>query len=328
MNRILKYILCAVMSLALTACGTEKNTADNQESISSYSIVATVFPAWDWVREILGENPGNIQLTFLLDSGSDLHSYQPTAADMVKVAECDMFVYVGGESDQWTADAIKESVNPGLKAISLMEILSDSVKEEEIIEGMQAEEEGEEETEYDEHVWLSLPRAQQAVTYLAEAIAGMDPANAEIYTANAAAYCEELTLLDQQYRETVDGAKVKTLIFADRFPFRYLCDDYGIRYYAAFAGCSAETEASFETIRFLAGRMDELGLDHVITIENNDEKIARTVIENTAAKDNMTILHLDSLQAADAAAAKAGVTYLSVMRDNLSVLAEALGQKE
>jgi zinc transport system substrate-binding protein len=325
MRKFLKYILAVFLCAALAACGTTDSKEEAETSEKSLSIVATIFPAYDWVREILGGNPGNVQLTFLLDSGTDMHSYQPTAADMVKIAECDLFVYTGGESDSWTADAIRESVNPDLTPLSLMDVLSDSVREEEIIEGMQAEEE-EEEAEYDEHVWLSLSRAEKAVETIAGVIAEKDPENAQTYRDNADAYIQKLEDLDNQYRECVNNSEVRTLVFADRFPFRYLTDDYGIQYYAAFAGCSAETEASFETIRFLASKMDELDLTRVMTIENSDEKIARTVIESTEKKD-MKILHLDSMQSTDAKAVSAGATYLSLMRDNLAVLQEALSSE-
>lgn len=325
MRKFLKYILAVFLCAALAACGTTDSKEEAETSEKSLSIVATIFPAYDWVREILGGNPGNVQLTFLLDSGTDMHSYQPTAADMVKIAECDLFVYTGGESDSWTTDAIRESVNPDLTPLSLMDVLSDSVREEEIIEGMQVEEE-EEEAEYDEHVWLSLSRAEKAVETIAGVIAEKDPENAQTYRDNADAYIQKLEDLDNQYRKCVNNSEVRTLVFADRFPFRYLTDDYGIQYYAAFAGCSAETEASFETIRFLASKMDELDLTHIMTIENSDEKIARTVIENTEKKD-MKILHLDSMQSTDARAVSAGATYLSLMRDNLAVLQEALSSE-
>ena len=172
----------------------------------------------------------------------------------------------------------------------------------------------------------AISRAEKAVETIAGVIAEKDPENAQTYRDNADAYIQKLEDLDNQYRECVNNSEVRTLVFADRFPFRYLTDDYGIQYYAAFAGCSAETEASFETIRFLASKMDELDLTRVMTIENSDEKIARTVIENTEKKD-MKILHLDSMQSTDAKAVSAGATYLSLMRDNLAVLQEALSSE-
>lgn len=322
MKHFIKILLSAFCALCLCAC----SGAQKSDEPDHLSIVATVFPAYEWCREVLGDNPGNIELTFLLDSGTDMHSYQPSAADMLKIADCDLFVYVGGESDRWTDGALRQAVNPALEAVSLMDLLDGALKEEETVEGMEEEEEEEEEA-YDEHVWLSLRNAETAVAKIAEIISAKDPANADLYTANAQAYCKALSDLDEQYKKAVENAKVKTLVFADRFPFRYLTDDYHINYYAAFAGCSAETEASFETILFLASRMDELHLANIMTIEKNDEKIAKTVIENTEAK-NQNILHLDSMQSTTSDDAKAKVTYLSVMESNLSVLKQALETQE
>ena len=278
------------MVISLAGCGSD-SAKDNrkQETESTVSIVTTIFPLYDWCRVVLGENPGNARLTFLLDSGTDLHSYQPSAGDMVTVSECDLFVYIGGGSDVWVPDALGNSVNPEQVSLNMMEVLKDSVREEEIIEGMEAEEE--EEAEYDEHVWLSLKNAKTAVQAIASVMKEKDPVNADVYSANADGYCMYLDELDGKYSNAVDHAEFDTLVFADRFPFRYLVDDYGINYYAAFAGCSAETEASFETIRFLAEKVDELGLPGVMTIEKNDEKIARTVIHRlrrlTASAPNM-----------------------------------------
>ena len=331
MYKMSKTMIAASLALCLAGCSdSSAQNAQPSGSDQDLSIVATVFPVWDWCREILGENPGNVKLTFLLESGTDMHSYQPSASDILEIANSDLFVYIGGESDTWTADALKQSVNPDQSAISVMELLEGAVVEEEMKEGMQETEldhdhEHEEEPEYDEHVWLSLKNAETAVAKLAEIICEKDPANAEIYRDNATAYIEQLSNLDAQYIEAVKQAEVKTLLFADRFPFRYFCDDYGLDYYAAFAGCSAETEASFETILFLANKTDELGLKHIMTIENSDERIASTVIESTKTKD-MDILHMDSMQNTTRKAAEEGNTYLSVMTSNLSVLKQALSK--
>jgi len=291
------------------------------------SVVTTIFPEYDWVRAIVGDND-NVEITMLLDDGVDLHNYQPTAEDIMKIATCDVFVYVGGESDEWVEDALAEATNQDMQVVNLLEALGSSVKEEEIVEGMMAEEEHEHEheegkVEYDEHVWLSLKNAQVLVDAIAQVIQTADSANADEYAANAAAYIEELSAMDESYQQMIDATSVKTVLFGDRFPFRYLVDDYGLDYYAAFVGCSAETEASFETITFLAEKVDELKLDTVFTIENSDQKIAQTIIENTAGKDAQ-ILTLDSLQSTTMADVEAGVTYLSVMAGNLEVLTEAL----
>ncbi len=200
----------------------------------------------------------------LLDDGVDLHSYQPTAEDLEKIASCDLFIYVGGESDEWVEDALKSKTNKNRVEINLMDALGDSVKEEEEVEGMQSEDEHEhegeeaesEEPEQDEHIWLSLRNAEVCTQAIADQLKKLDPSNKTEYEDNATAYKEELTGLDKEYQDTVEHAKRKTLLFADRFPFRYLADDYGLKYYAAFKGCSAETEASFKTITFLANAAD------------------------------------------------------------------------
>ena len=291
-------------------------------------IVTTIFPIYDWVRQIAGERLDDIELTMLLDSGVDLHSYQPTAKDLMRVSSCDLFVFVGGESDSWTDDALANTQNPDQITVNLMQSLGDTVKEEEVVDGMQAEEEEgeegeEEEIEYDEHVWLSLRSAQTLCGVLAEKMGEADPDNAALYKTNADAYIEKLGALDAQYTQAVNGARVKTLLVADRFPFRYMADDYGLTYYAAFVGCSAETEASFQTISFLAKKVDELGLHSVLQIESADGSIARTVIENTSTKDQQ-ILTMNSLQSVTALDVYDGASYLAIMSENLDTLRAAL----
>ena len=296
------------------------------EEAGKIRVVTTIFPIYDWVREIAGDT-GNTEITLLLDSGVDLHSFQPSAQDILKVATCDLFIYVGGESDEWAEDALAEAVNPDMVVISLVEALGENAKAEEIVEGMEAEEEGEEgeeeEPEIDEHVWLSLRNAQVFTSAIADALAQKDPANADSYRANAEAYGAKLAALDAAYAEAVDSAAHKTLLFGDRFPFRYLTDDYGLTYYAAFVGCSAETEASFETVIFLAKKTDELQLPAVLTIEGKDHRIAETIIGSTADK-NRKLLTLDSMQGTTANDIAQGATYLKIMEDNLAVLKEAL----
>ena len=267
----------------------------------------------------------------LLDDGVDLHSYQPTAEDLEKIASCDLFIYVGGESDEWVEDALKSKTNKNRVEINLMDALGDSVKEEEEVEGMQSEDEHEhegeeaesEEPEQDEHIWLSLRNAEVCTQAIADQLKKLDPSNKTEYEDNATAYKEKLTGLDKEYQDTVEHAKRKTLLFADRFPFRYLADDYGLKYYAAFKGCSAETEASFKTITFLANKVDEENLPYVMTIEGSDHKIAKSVISNTKKKTQQ-ILTMDSMQSTTAQDVNDGRSYLSVMEENLSVLQKAL----
>lgn len=349
MKKFISILVAAVMAAScLSACEqvnsaaleTEQSVSDANLSTSEESqsendnnkteklkIVTTIFPEYDWVRQIAGDKVSDMDITMLLDNGVDLHSYQPTADDIMKISDCDLFIYVGGESDEWVNDALKEAVNKDMQVINLLDVLGEQVKIEELVEGMQdtehEEEEEHEEKEYDEHVWLSLKNAETLCDAIAEALGNADPDNKAVYDTNKAAYIDQLVSLDNQYREVADQASVKTLLFGDRFPFRYLVDDYGLSYYAAFAGCSAESEASFETISFLAQKIDELGLKYVMTIEKSDQKIAKTIIENTQNKDQ-SILTLDSMQSTTSADAANGMTYLSIMEGNLNILKEAL----
>ena len=287
-------------------------------------IVTTIFPEYDWVREILGDKADSAEITMLLDNGVDLHSYQPTADDLIKLSDCNLFVYVGGESDEWVEDALKSAANRDRKVINLLDVLGDSVKEEETVEGMQEEEEDQEEKEYDEHVWLSLKNAKTLVGAISAALQELDPDNKDTYAANADAYGQKLSALDAEYQKAVSAGTYKTLLFGDRFPFRYLVDDYGLSYYAAFAGCSAESEASFETVSFLARKVEEGKLPCVLTIEGKNHKIAETIVQNTAGK-NQKILTMDSMQSTTSQDVARGTTYLSLMAKNLDVLKEALG---
>ena len=326
-NMILTALVIACMAVLLCACGSgnDQQTQDAGDA-DRIQIVATIFPEYDWVRNILGDDPANAEVTLLLDKGVDLHSFQPTSEDMMRVSSCDLFIYVGGESDQWVEDALAESVNENIRTVDLMEALGDRAKEEEVVEGMQENTglgAGEEEPELDEHVWLSLRNASFLCSQIEKEIAQIDPDNAAVYEANLKAYQKKLDELDQQYAQTVKQAKGRTLVFADRFPFRYLTDDYGLDYYAAFTGCSAESEASFETIQFLAKKVDELKLPCVMTIENSDQKIAETVIRTTKTKDQK-ILTMNSMQSVTGEDAAGGASYLGIMADDLTVLSEAL----
>lgn len=327
MKKYISILIAAIMMVScLSACGT--STTAEAAGKDKIQIVTTIFPEYDWVKNILGENPAGAEVTMLLDNGVDLHSYQPTADDIMKISTCDMFIYVGGESDEWVEDALKEATNKNMSVINLLDVLGDSVKEEEVVEGMQGEEEEEEEheeeeAEYDEHVWLSLKNAAVLTEAVSKELQKIDASNAEVYKANADSYINKLNELDKKYQDAVSEAPVKTLVFGDRFPFRYLTDDYGISYYAAFVGCSAETEASFETITFLANKVDELSLHAVMTIEGQDHRIAETVVENTSGKDQK-ILTMDSMQSTTSKDVESGTSYYSVMEDNLSVLKEAL----
>ncbi len=515
MKKFGMFLMISALSAALLAgCGgskkAESSAAASETAIAEgkkLKVVTTIFPEYDWAKAVLGDKAENAELTLLLKNGVDLHSYQPSAEDISKISEADLFVYVGGESDEWVNDALKEAKNKDMKVINLMEVLGDKAKEEELKEGMQesehehshgkevstfedgevkdrtlgdwkgewqsayplaksgaldkafqakAEQTGKmtaeeykayytkgyetdiakiaidddtisftdesgktvkspykyvgtyiqnwstgtkaamyrfeaedknsgapiyveindhmiepaaaehfhipfsnesfdaikdpesywptfypasltaeevcdelaghdhhEEPEYDEHVWLSLKNAELYVNKIAEDLSTLDAANADSYKKNAEDYNKKLTELDKQYAETVDKAANKYLLFGDRFPFRYLVDDYGLDYSAAFVGCSADTEASFETVRFLAEKADEKKLNSILVIENSDQKIANTIQQNTKDK-NQKILVMDSMQSVTEKNIADGETYLGVMQKNLEVLKQAL----
>lgn len=520
---MIKKIMCCFMAVVITAgflsaCGKKAEKPNDNSNISSANtnantekkklkIVATTFPQYDWMREILGDNIENAEISLLLKDGADLHNYQPTVDDIAKIAECDIFVYVGGESDAWVESALETANNKNIKSINLVEVLGDKAKAEQIVEGMEHDhdhdhgefdpekvfdrplsdwagewttiektlesgaldeyaensaEEGEDvkavkeklakkwksdyetikinekgasfgsseadykyigykivesdhgasvwygfesenanseapsyiaftdhgtgedeheeheeeehedehdheahyhirygsesfdslveiegwaptyfessasgeevanamtghshEEEIDEHVWLSLRNAQDICTYLASEMGTADTENADLYSKNVQKYNEKLAQLDEEYKSVVKSATHKTLIFGDRFPFRYLADDYGLDYYAAFSGCSAETEASFETIVFLAGKLDEIKTPSIMVIENSDKAIANTILQ-TSKEKNQNILVLDSIQSVTKGSIDTGYTYLSAMQSNLEVLKEAL----
>ncbi len=330
-----KALLCIIVAIfiagAFAGCSAKEGDQDGNKKI-----VVTVFPVYDWVR-VLTKGSQNFDIEYLLDNGVDLHSFQPTAKDIMDISTCDIFIYVGGESDRWVDDALKQATNKDMKVINLMEVMGDLAKEEEVKEGMQEEEhdhdhdehdedhddehghEHEEGPEYDEHIWLSLKNADLLCKYISDALSEKDPQGEKIYRENYEAYSMQLGKLDDAAQKVVDEAPVKTLLFGDRFPFRYFTDDYGLDYYAAFVGCSAETEASFETVIFLAKKVDELGLKHICKIESSDGSIAKTIKNSTTGKDQ-TIVEFISMQSLP----EDGETYISIMEYNIKALKEAL----
>ena len=236
---MMKKTIAVILSLILLLSCVPAGAACAEEK--EINVVTTIFPIYDWVREIVGDDAVHVKIDLLLDNGVDLHSYQPSAQDILAISTADVFIYVGGESDEWVEDVLASAMNPDLKAINLVESMGDDIKAEEVVEGMEHEhehdhedEEGhdheeedhdhehEEEDEADEHVWLSLRCAEKLTRVIAEVLAGIDPDHAEHYQKNAAAYLEKLADLDARYTETVNNAAFRTLLFGDRFPFRYL----------------------------------------------------------------------------------------------------------
>lgn len=317
-KRMLSFISAVALLFGATGCSAVTK-AENQKD-SQLSIVCTLFPEYDWTREILGDEAENVNLTYLLDTGESLHSFQPSAKDMVVISDCDLFVYVGGESESWVDDALKEVTNPDMKVIKLMDVIGDSAKEEEVKEGMQSDEE---EPEYDEHVWLSVKNAEALCSAICETLCEIQPESADVYRGHLDEYTQKLQKLDSDFADMAENASVKTVVFGDKFPFRYFVDDYHIDYYAAFVGCSAETEASFETIAFLAKKLDELHLNTIFTIQNTDVSVANAIIASTENK-NQQIVTLNSMQSITRDDINNGATYLGIMQENLDTLREAL----
>lgn len=318
-------VILALHGVTVYAAQVREEMKDKKTEDGKIKITCMIFPQYDWLRQVIGEEIDRYDIKLLLDNGSELHSYQPTVEDMAEISSSDFFFYVGGESDSWVEDALKSAKNPNLRAVSLLEMLENRAKVEEEIEGaMEHRHEGEHEEEYDEHLWLSLRNAEVAVEKISEILQRLDSEHAAVYQRNSQQYEKSLGDLDLQYQDVMKHAKRNTILFGDRFPFRYLADDYGLNYYAAFEGCSAETGVSFETIIFLAGKMDEQNLPVIFTLENSNEQLAKVIVENTKEK-NQEILTLHSMQSVTRKQIEEeGISYLGLMRENLDVLSKAV----
>ena len=318
MKKILSIII-SVSLVVLTLCSCESKA----EKYDGLKIICTAFPQYDFVKNILGSEEG---LTLLLDDGADLHSYEPTAQDIINIGTGDIFIYGGGVSDEWAEGVIRSANNPELNAIAIMDLVD--TLEEEYVSGMQQENHTHEHNDAhsgdhsgeDEHVWLSIKNAITITRSLCEVICEIDPNNSEKYLSNTENYISQLTALDVEYENVISSSARKTVLFADRFPFRYLTEDYGLTYYAAFAGCSSESEATFETMAFLISKTKELNLPFVLTIDGSDGSLAKTVCESTGSKTAV----LDSCQSVSSVDISNGASYLNIMKSNLEVLREAL----
>ena len=318
MKKTVKYLAAAFLAGAVMLSGCSKPEPPAQSG--ELRVITVNFPPYDFVKQITG---GSVVPEMLLKGGQDAHTFEPTAKDIIKINEADIFIYTGGESDAWV-DTIADSIDSGVRIVrmsDLVDLIEEDHDDDEHEHEHDDDHDHEEETEYDEHIWLSL---RNSAALSGEIASGLEALTGESYSEELEAYTSALRELDDKYTAAVNGGKVKTVLFGDRFPFRYLTDDYGLSYYAAFAGCSAETEASFETVIFLADKVDELGIRAVLTIESSDGRIAETIIENTASK-NAKVLRLDSMQSTTSKDIEAGASYVGIMEKNLEVLKEALG---
>lgn len=316
----LKKFLCTLFA-ALTALTLLISSGCDFSSDGKLHIVCTIFPQYDWVRE-LTKGTQNVEVTLLEDSGADLHNFQPSAADKVAILNSDLFVYTGGESDDW-ARTLLENADKDVRSLDLIEALGDrALTEEEGIEES-GEHDHEHEDEVDEHIWLSVQNAKVLVSAIQKELCAVDEGNAALYRENCENYLIELDKLDEAFEKTVSSAKRTVLVFADRYPFRYLAHDYGLTCYAAFSGCSAESEASFATILALVKHVEENSLPYVMVLESSTQGIAKQVIDNTGSKDQ-GILVLNSLQSVTREDIESGATYLGLMKEDLAVLQTAL----
>lgn len=342
-----KIKMCAVLMamLGILVCAGCNNTADGK-----ITIVCTNFALYDWTSQLLGESEAEVIL--LLDNGTDMHSFQPSAEELIQIANCDMLVHVGGESDAWLEDALEVNPKEDRVVVNLMEVLEADLREEVYTEGMQTEHVHEngsvclEEHDHnahltgendgadnatsesqsavmDEHVWLSLRMAVKSCEAIEEALCQVLPDDTEHIRTNAEAYCQELVALDQKYVDVVErNATEDLVIVADRFPFIYMMEDYGIEYYAAFPGCSTESEADFETVVFLAEKVQEYDADTLLITESGTDTLANTVFENAKMSGETAMLH--SMQVVYNSDVEEGASYLGYMEANLEVLKEVL----
>ena len=314
-----KRIFVSLLSVSLMFCLSGCGIAEEKKDDGRLKVVATVFAEYDFLRNIAGDA---VNLSMLMMPGADLHAFDPTPKDIMEVQEADLFVTVGGESDAWSEKIIDSIDSNKLQTVRLMDCV-DHVVEEELVEGMEAEDDEDghgEEKEFDEHVWTSPKNAVQIVEKLRDKLCRMDEANAELYQDNAKSYIKKLQKLDEAFTELVQNAKRREIIVADRFPFRYFADAYGLKYYAAFPGCSTQTGASVETIAFLIRKAKEDDIPVVFHMEMSSQAMCNTICDEAGAKKaQLNAVHNISRQDFNK-----GIGYLELMKENIEVLKEAL----
>ncbi len=317
---MLKKIIAVILTFCISLlCGCSYISHTSVVDADKINILCTTFPQYDWVCNIT-KGSASVQVSFLLADGTDIHSFQPSADDIIKISSCDMFIYNGGISDSVFEDILSTTKNAEPIVFNMMKSLKPYLLTESQIEI--AEQEHAQHNEYDEHIWLSLKNASLLCKSISDELIKLNPSEANLYEQNTNSYIEKLNLLDSKYLDTVNNAKIHELVFVDRFPFRYLANDYSITCYAAFPGCSSETDASFNTILYLAEKINELGNNTAITIDNSNIFISDTVKE--ARGMDFKIYEMNSLQSVTAQEVNSGLTYLSAMEDNLSTLTMAL----
>lgn len=322
MKKYLSLFLVAIIGIFMTACDAKKDNITKDDN--RISIVSTIFPGYDFAKQIAGEK-ANVEL--LLPPGAESHSYEPSPQDIIKIQNADLFIYVGGESDEWV-EKILDSMDTKINVIKMMDVVD--VYEEELVEGMQEEHDHntedhdhdaeEHEHEYDEHVWTSIKNSIKIVDAIGDKLENIDSTNKEYYSKNKNDYEEKLSTLDTKFTDLFNNANSKTLIFGDRFPFRYFVEDYKLNYYAAFPGCSSETEPSTATVAFLIDKVKEESINTIFYIEFSNHNIADTIAESTNAKTAM----LHSCHNVSLEDIENNASYYSIMENNYNTLKGAL----
>lgn len=312
---ILLLALVSILPVVETGCSDGKANDDDRPLV-----VSTIFPSYDFARNVAGKHA---EIKLLVDV-TDSHSYSPTAMDMVLIEECDVFIYTGGEGDLWAKDFLstidcsdKVVINMLDAADHLYEVTEDGHSHGE------HEHSHEEEAVYDEHVWLSPTNALSITKAICEALCSIDPSHTEAYQSNTAQYCGELESLDQSFHELVKGATHNSIVVADRFPFRYLCDDYGISYCAALSGCSSASDLTASDYIELAEHLADEDMKVIFTAEYSDGTIAQTV-KRESGRENIEIRTLHSCHTLTRGQIDKGATYLSLMKANIKALEQAL----
>lgn len=314
---IVRVLFVVLAGCILTACGKKETVT--KENSNHMKIVTTVFPPYDFARQIAEDKA---EIVMLLSPGMESHSYEPTPKDIIAIQECDLFIYGGGESDVWVEDLL-EGIPGEVHTLKMMDCM-DAAKEE-LLEGMQTQHKQEEhghmaETEYDEHVWTSLKNAMMITEEMTKELCEIDQENSDFYKENGQEYQEELAGLDEEFMTWRASLENPTLVFGDRFPFLYFAKDYDLNCYAAFPGCSSETEPSARTIAFLIDKVKEEELTCVFHLELSNAKAADAIAEATGTKVKM----LHSCHNISKEELDSGVTYLSLMAQNLETLQKAV----
>jgi len=315
----MKKIILILITFAAILCGLN-GCKKNKDAVTrgadgKINVTVTNFPPYDFVRHIAGDK---VNLTMLLPPGAESHSFEPAPKDIITIQNSAVFIHAGGESDAWVERILESIDTDKIKILAMIDAV-DAV-EEEIVEGMEADEEEGDETAYDEHVWTSPRNAVLIVRAITELLCETDAANAEFYRQNAQIYTGQLDELDKQFQAVVNGARRTIMVFGDRFPFRYFADAYGLTYYAAFPGCSTETEPSAATVAFLINKIKAEKIPVVFYIELSNERMADTISGETGAKK----LLLHACHNVSKRDFDAGLGYLDFMRRNVENLREAL----